>query len=102
MKKANTEDTLILIPAYNEEKNIVCVIDDLKKYFNIDVKSIDKVAVVADPLKHNIPQYTDFHHKSYDAIDNAVQVEMLWRIESVTASTDFDASISMNFKSLFL
>ena len=37
-----------------------------------------------------------------EVYDNAVQVEMLWRIESVTTSTDFDASISMNFKSLFL
>ena len=48
---------------------------DLQKYFNIDSKNIDKIAIVADPLKHNISQYTDFHHKSYDVIDNAVQVE---------------------------
>ena len=34
MKNENTEDTLILIPAYNEEKNLVFVIDNLKKYFN--------------------------------------------------------------------
>ena len=33
MKNENTEDTLILIPAYNEEKNLVFVIDNLKKYF---------------------------------------------------------------------
>ncbi len=33
MKYKNTKDTLILIPAYNEAKNIVFVIDNLKKYF---------------------------------------------------------------------
>ena len=33
MKYENTKDTLILIPAYNEAKNIEFVIDNLKKYF---------------------------------------------------------------------
>lgn len=34
LKNKNTDDTLVLVPAFNEEKNIEIVIDSLKKYFS--------------------------------------------------------------------
>ena len=48
---------------------------DVEKYFGISPQSIDQIAIVADPLKYNINQFTDFHHKSYDGIENAIQIE---------------------------
>jgi len=43
---------------------------DLKRLFNLDPSDIDEIAIVADPLRYNIPQMWDFTSKKYTGLDD--------------------------------
>jgi carbamoyltransferase len=42
---------------------------DFEKHFNLTVDNLDEVAIVADPLRYDIPQYLDFQNKPYKGLD---------------------------------
>lgn len=44
---------------------------DLEKYLAVKAKDIDEIAIVADPLRYNIPQYLNFNHKAYRGLIGA-------------------------------
>lgn len=48
---------------------------DLEKYFNVSISDIDEIAIVADPLRYNIPQHLDFKTKKHEGIKNCTHVE---------------------------
>ena len=41
---------------------------DFEKHFECSVDTLDEIAIVADPLRYNIPQYLDFQTKSYKGL----------------------------------
>lgn len=43
---------------------------DLKRLFGLDPNEIDDIAIVADPLRYNVPQIWDFVSKKYTALDD--------------------------------
>lgn len=44
---------------------------DLKRIFGLTPNDIDEIAVVADPLRYNIPHIWDFTTKKYTGVDDA-------------------------------
>lgn len=42
---------------------------DFKKHFGISINDLDEIAIVADPLRYDIPQYLDFTVKSYKGLN---------------------------------
>jgi carbamoyltransferase len=42
---------------------------DFEKFFKLSVDELDEIAIVADPLRYNVPQFLDFQTKTYSKLN---------------------------------